>query len=267
MNDVEAREVIKELSRGYKARKKANSLYTQDDLIPPKIIDLYYRSVEKPYFKNVVNSYKKKYIYNEARVEKNFTIEEQNGLGEVYDYISNFDYDKNNFNIFVCAMLIHQKLYSKCPNTKFGGMLRSNQAIMKGTYIDVMPACESVKYFNSFILNSSFIFEPLNNGDIFGYIDGCIITVVNLIKAQPFIDGNKRTFRALLSLMFKKINIPPIYIEKDEREEYKKALLDAMINENYKSIIRFYYYKICDAIVELDINNSELYEEIKINYK
>lgn len=267
MNNQEAREMISVLSRGYKLRKKANNLYTANDLIPQRIIEIYNKSVEKPHFKNIVESYKKKYIYNEARVEKNVTKEEQAGLGEVYDYISNFDYDKNNFNIFVCAMLIHQKLYSKCPNKSFGGTLRDDQAIMRGTYIDIMPAIEAKKYFNSFIPNSSFIFEPLEKGDIFEYINTCIITTVNLIKAQPFIDGNKRTFRALLSLMLKKINIPPIYIEMEERTEYKKALLEAMINNNYNNIIRFYYYKICDAIVELDVNNSELRETTVISYK
>lgn len=267
MNNQEAREIISVLSKGYKLRKNTNNLYTQNDFIPQRIIQVYDNSVEKPQFKNIVESYKKKYIYNEARVEKNITREEQAGLGEVYDYISNFDYEKNNFNIFVSAMLIHQKLYSKCPNSSFGGKLRDNQAIMKGTYIDVMPATEAKKYFNSFILNSLFIFEPLEKGDIFEYINICIITIVNLIKAQPFIDGNKRTFRALLNLMLKRINIPPIYIDIEEREEYKKALLEAMINNNYDTIIRFYYYKICDAIVELDVNNSELKEDVEIYFR
>lgn len=267
MNNNEARELILVLSRGYKLRKKTNRLYTTNDLIPQSIIEIYNKCVEKPYFKNIVEAYKKKYIYNEARVEKNVSRQEQAGLGEVYDYISNFDYSKDKFNIFITAMLIHQKLYSKCPNTSFGGELRDEQAIMRGTYIDVMPADEAKKYFNSFIANSDFIFEPLKEDNIFEYINICIKTTVKLIKAQPFIDGNKRTFRALLSLMLKRINIPPIYISLDEREEYKEALLEAMKNDNYHPIIRFYYYKICDAIVELDVNNSEIRKETSIVFK
>lgn len=267
MNNKDAREMISMLARGYKTRKDQNNLYSSNDMIPQRIIQIYNECVEKPHFKNIVESYKRKYIYNEARVEKNVSKEEQLGLGEVYDYISNFDYEKDKFNIFICSMLIHQKLYSKCPNPGFGGQLRDDQALMQGTFIDVMPASEAKKYFNSFIPNSNFIFEGLEKGDIFEYINTCIITTVKLIKAQPFADGNKRTFRALLNLMLKKINIPPIYIENEERVEYKKALLEAMINNNYNQIIRFYYYKICDAIVELDVNNSELREEVAANKK
>lgn len=267
MNNQEAREFIEVLSEGYKKRRKNNNLSEDTDFVPVKIIEIYHKSVEKPHFKNLVETYKKKYIYNEARIEKNISREEQRGLGEVYDYVSNFDYEKDNFNIFICAMLIHQKLYSKCPDSSFGGTLRDDQAILKGTYIDVTPGIEAQKYFNSFIGNSNFIFEPLKDDDIFSYIKGCIIVTVKLIKAQPFIDGNKRTFRALLNLMLKRINIPPIYIEIEQMEEYKKALFEAMINENYESIIRFYYYKICDAIVELDVKNSELREKTEIVFK
>lgn len=261
MNNEEARNFISMMSEGYKNRKLNNKLYSNDDFIPQRIIEIYYKCVEKPKFSIIVNEYKKKYIYNEARVETNISREEQLGLGIVYDYIESFDFDKSKFNIFVSSMLIHQKLYSKCPGSSFGGSLRDDQAIMKGTYIDVMPASESKKYFNEFISNSDFIFEPLENNDIFGYIDRCIITITDLIKAQPFADGNKRTFRSLLSLMLKKINIPPIYIEESERSEYKKCLLKAMIEGDYQPIIRFYYYKICDAIVELDLHNSQIKEE------
>lgn len=267
MNNIEARELIAVLSKSYKKRKKENNLYTSDDMIPIRIIELYEQSVVKPKFKNIVDSYKKKYIYNEARVEKNITRAEQQGLGEIYDYISNFDYEKNNFNIFICAMVIHQKLYSKCPNPSFGGTLRDDTAILVDSIVEVPPADVAKKYFNSFIPNSNFIFEPLEQGDMIGYIDTCVITITKLIKYQPFIDGNKRTFRALLNLMLKKINLPPIYIEVEEREEYKKALIAAMRDDDYKPMVRFYHYKICDAIVELDVNNSEIQIEEDIEFK
>lgn len=266
MTNEEARLFISVISKGYKDRKRKHELYSSDDLIPEKIIEVYMNSVQKPQFNNLVDSYKKKYIYNEARIEKNTTKEEQKGLGEVYDYISNFDFDKDKFNIFIQSMLIHQKLYSKCPNPSFGGTLRDDQAILKDTTVNVMDAVEAKKYFNSFIASSDFIFDSYLKSDYFRYINECIILNVKLIAAQPFIDGNKRTFRALLNLLLKRINIPPIYIDLHEREEYKKALFDAIENNNYESIVRFYYYKICDAIVELDVDNSELNKVIKIDY-
>lgn len=80
---------------------------------------------------------------------------------------------------------------------------------------------------------------------------------MDLIKVQPFADGNKRTFRALLNLLLKRINIPPIYIELDEALSYKNALFKAIKENDYSDIINFYYYKICEAIViTLDIDKS-----------
>ena len=106
------------------------------------------------------------------------------------------------------------------------------------------------------ILNSDKIFNRLSENDVLGYINDCIIQTVDLIRAQPFADGNKRTFRAILNLLLKKINISPIYIEKYERGVYKKVLIEAMKSGNYEAIINFYYYKICDSIMNLDVNNS-----------
>ncbi len=80
---------------------------------------------------------------------------------------------------------------------------------------------------------------------------------------QPFIDGNKRTFRALLNLLLKKIKIPPINIEIEETSIYKDALLEAIIRNDYSRIINFYYYKICDAIITLDIENLTELEDLK----
>jgi len=231
---------------------------------------MYYDYENKSDFKKIISKFKEKYIFNESRIDNTDTEEEKNGLGEVYDYISTFDYDTQKFDIFIQSLLIHQKLYSKCPGKSFGGSLREGQAILKGIVYDVMTAEEAKKYFNGFINNSNFIFEPLEENDIFAYIEGCVKLSADLIKAQPFADGNKRTFRALLNLLLKKIGLPPIYIEPQEIGEYKKALFIAITEENYDSLIKFYYYKICDSIIELDISEKlETKDQkiIKLEYK
>ena len=269
MSNDEARDTIIKLAEGYKRRKKDNRLYSEEDNIPNTIIRIYYNSVIKPHFKKMVETYKRAYIYNESRVEEQLTKAEKMGLGEVYDYISNFDYEHDKFNIFVCSMVIHQLLYSKCPNKSFGGELRSCNAMLKDTNYEVINPEEAKKLFNDFIPadKNNIIFQPLVNDDILGYINVCVQTTVDLIKWQPFNDGNKRTFRALLNLMLKRIDIPPIYIDTKEVGEYKEALLDAIVKNNYKPITRFYYYKICDAIMELDVNNSEIKEEVELQFK
>lgn len=240
----------------YRLRKQKSSLYSSDDYIPQNVIKMYFDYENKSDFKKIISNFKEKYIFNESIIDNTTTEEEKSGLGEVYDYISSFDYDTQKFDIFIQSLLIHQKLYSKCPGKGFGGSLREGQALLKGISCDVMPAEEAKKYFNSFINNSNFIFEPLNNNDIFSYIEGCVKLNVSLIKAQPFADGNKRTFRALLNLLLKKIGLPPIYIEPEEVKEYKRALFVAIVENDYDPIIKFYYYKICDSIIELDISEK-----------
>ena len=258
MNDIDAREYIKIIFDCYKQRKIEHQLYESNNFATSAIIKAYLRYVEKPEFDIIVDEYKKIYIHNESRVEKNDTLCEKKGLGLVYDYINSFDFDKDDFNLFVTSLRIHSKLYSACPCSSFGGKLRDSTVYLEDTNIEVMDYKSAQRYFNSLILNSDKIFDKYHDNNLLGYIDDCIVQIVDLIKAQPFADGNKRTFRAVLNLLLKRINIPPIYIEKYERDVYKSALIESMKTGDYKSIIYFYYYKICDSIMNLDINNSQV---------
>ena len=260
MNNDEARVFIHSMMKGYKNRKDQNRLYSSDDFIPENIINTYYSYVLKPEFSFVINEYKKQFVFNEARVEPNVSKEEMTGLGMVYDYIQEFNFDKDNFNIFITSLILHQKLYSKCPNPQFGGTLRDCNVVLYDLPVDVPNAQEAIKLFNQYIATSNNIFEPLKAGDIFQYIDNTVILTTDLIHLQPFLDGNKRTFRALQNLLLKKISFPPVYIEVNERDEYKKNLLIAISKRNYSPLIRFYYYKICDAIMNLDIEKSEIFD-------
>ena len=266
MTDKEARDYIQLIFDGYKKRKSENHLYGDIDTTKA-IIESYINYVEKPKFAIILNQYKRNYIFSESHIEDNYTQYEQDGLSEMYDYIDSFDFKKDKFNIFVTSLVLHGKLYSKCPNPSYGGKLRQSTAYLVDTNIEVESPEEARKYFNSLIPRSDEIFAPLSNNDIFGYINNCIIQTTKLIKVQPFEDGNKRTFRAILNLLLKKINIPPIYIESYEINAYKHALLEAMKYESYDALINFYYSKICDSIMNLDINKSKITDKNDIDSK
>lgn len=94
------------------------------DVINKEIIEEYYKYDKKKYYEEILKEYKVRYIYNESQVEGDITPEEQLGIAEVYDYISNFDFDKDYFNIFVTSLVLHEKLYSKCPGKGFGGKFK-----------------------------------------------------------------------------------------------------------------------------------------------
>ena len=201
---MNSKEFLQRIEEGYNKRRN-NNIKDISMLSLKKVIEAYYTYVEKPEFSILVEEYKANYIYNESRVERNMTPEEQMGLGEIYDYISKFDFSRDNFNIFITSMIIHHKLYSKCPESSYGGKLRDSNVYLFDTNIEVVDYQQSRIIFNNYIPISDDIFTPLMNNDLFGYIDGCIKLSVDLIKLQPFSDGNKRTFRALLNLLFKRI--------------------------------------------------------------
>lgn len=224
LNNQEAREFIYQMMLGYQKRKVENRLYSEHDFIPEHIITTYYEYVTKPEFRILIDEYKKQFIFNEARVEKNTTKEEQEGLGKIYDYIQNFNFNKDYFNVFTTSLILHQKLYSCCPNPEFGGTLRDTDVILQDLPVEIPTAKEAKQKFNNYIATSNEIFKPLEQDDIFTYINQSVKLTTDLIYLQPFLDGNKRTFRALQNLLFKRIDLPPIYIETREREVYKDHL-------------------------------------------
>lgn len=100
----------------------------------------------------------------------------------------------------------------------------------------------------------------MNSYELLKYVDDCIKLKCQLVKIHPFADGNGRSARALLNLYFKIVGLPPVYVTKKEKKEYQaamaKAICDAEYNPDFTSINRFYYYKICDSIVGLDISKQ-----------
>ena len=265
--EIKTRDLIVLIFEGYLKRKEEKRLYQKDSLIPEQIISIYYETNRNPQFRILYNNFKRKYIYNESRIDETLTEEEQKGLEKVYDYIKEYDFSKQKFDIFVEGLKIHALLYSACPYPQFGGQLRNNTAVLKNEIIEVPTAEEAKRYFQSFVgkkLPEVDFSDPLS---IFNYINYCIYISTELIRNQPFPDGNKRTFRALLNLMFKQQNLPPVYVKTKEREEYKDALMKAMQNKDYISLNQFYYYKICDSIYDLDISEELKKEEEKVYSK
>ena len=287
------------MAEGYKMIYKKDKNFQ----IPRKLIQLYYDKIN-PNYNEIIYNFKKKYIANEALVEKNDTKEQRKGISLVYDYIQSYDTKNTKFDIFTSALIINNKLwqfrdekftedhskrkeqieklklsakenhsledYKKArelekelndlvDKVKIGGRFRSNdeQAQLLGLDIDVPSSFDAVTFMNSFITpeKKKEYEEYYNNDNIFEYINYCIRITTMMIKNQPFVDGNKRTFRSLLNLMFKVRNIPPVYIKPHERTEYKEALYQAMKYEEYDRLYGFYYFKICDSIYELDITS------------
>ena len=86
------------------------------------------------------------------------------------------------------------------------------------------------------------------------YLDRCVVLGCQLIKVHPFPDGNGRTTRGFINKLLEDAGFPPVYITLAERDEYHDAMGKAIGDGDYSEIKNFYRYKICDSIIELDIN-------------
>ncbi len=250
MSNKEAINYILDLYDSYNSEKAREELYRKGNDISENIIALYYYFVFKNNPRIVYGKYKRKFINNESIVEPGVTPEEKKGLGEIYDYLSKYPLD-NPINICQEATIIHRLLYSHCPNSGYGVGLREATAVLYDMPYEVPDARKAMQEFYSYACSNITYTE---DQDIFEYIDNCVKLTTDLIGIQPFADGNKRTFRALLNLLLKQVNIPPIYIRKEEREPYKKGLIKALCEKDYTDICKFYHYKVSDAIVDLEVS-------------
>lgn len=262
MTEDESTFYINMLLEDYERRKKENRLYETNDPIPKIIIRSYYECLESPDFETLVKHFRRKYILNENKVESVHEQEEREGLGLVYEYIQNYT-DVKNLNIYT-LLRIHQILYSKVPYSEFGGKFRIEPARIQGFGVDIVPydyiAREMAQlYFpvQALIKEGYELAQKKNIEKIIPYIDKCVELKCKLIKIHPFGDGNGRSIRAFINLLFKIANIPPVYIKNKEKDEYTKAMHYGVNENNLEYIKTFYYYKVCDSIIELDINYNE----------
>lgn len=256
-----AKEFISMAFEGYQKRKKSGTLYEIGKEIPCLLIYTYYSYIETPSFSEIYDQFKRRYILNENKLEEVHNKKEREGLGLVYDFLS--DFGENDWINIYLILKIHQILYSRVDYPEFGGAFRTENCFISSSDVPTTPydmiAPEIAALYPEFeelVKRTEKIKTNKNAVELIKYIDDVVKLKCKLIKIHPFKDGNGRTFRALVNLMFKQVNLPPVYVQKKEKEEYIKAMDTAIRLGDYSAIQGFYYYKICDSIVELDFNKQ-----------
>lgn len=253
--------LIGETFLGYKWRKERKKLYGTDNELPTKLIKMYYElKPDQIVFDRFKSAFVKKYIRNESKLENVHIATEVKGLEKMYEYVHSPEID-NNFDVYT-LMDLHRMLFSYSPFPECAGFIRNENVYLPGTgtelcdwrYIrhELNDVDEDVQYLRSI---AEEVKSSKDSSQLLAYLDCCVYINCRLIKIHPFMDGNGRTIRAFTNKLLEDVGLPPIYILERERGEYHKAMNEANNNGNFTDICNFYRYKICDSIVELDINS------------
>lgn len=265
-HEMDVETIIVSAFEMYKNRKSGSDKYNSYDNIPQNLIKLYYSEDNNhSSFVEIMTAFKEKYIIQESKLEGVHNIEEINGLGVVYDYIRSDEWYKCP-NIYI-ILAINSRLFSLTPFPEFGGTFRTNNCYIGDSNVQTTPYLEIPQTIQ--VLWSEF--DKLMNWGIelnknksidaedslIEYINSCLKLKCHLVEIHPFADGNGRTMRALVNLLFKIAGLPPVYVKRSERTKYLTAMGRAISDNDYSVINKFYYYKICDSIIELDINQRK----------
>ena len=278
-NGLDVPFIIQEAFVAYKYRKRNNRLYETDAIIPTKLIRLYYGlnpgDIE---FDAMKRNFIKKYVLNESRIEgiNDETIhgkEEILGLNEMYEYLHSDECEKY-FSVYTLKDL-HKKLFSHAEFPEFGGTYRNHDVYLIGSKVglcdysmiqtELYKLSPRIDWLHDY---SKEVKESGNVDQILDYLDQVVELKCELIKIHPFGDGNGRTVRAFINKLLEDGGLPPIYIKANERTEYHEAMNKA--NGEYPDdtdIKAFYRYKICDSILELDINERLRKEHVEVKEK
>lgn len=259
-NQDELVEILKGLFFDYIERRRTRQLYQDGKnglVVPKRLLMFYYQLDEnRRHLNQTAEDFLRHYIACESILEDAHLKYEKDGLKEMYEYLLS-DEINEHFDIYTLLDL-HKKLFSKAPFPENSGHFRNDNVYLPNTGInlsDWRSIWQEIKELDSDVQNIIALGEEIkyNPGHLFEYIDKCIMLKCHLIKIHPFFDGNGRTIRAFINKLFIDVGLPPIYISSSENDTYRKAMQKAIGEEqDYTSIINFYYYKICDSIIELE---------------
>lgn len=277
-NELDTSFLINQAFLGYKYRKREKKLYEKDGIIPTKLIRLYYNlNHNETEFNNLKKSFMTKYVKNESKLEG---INDENihskteiiGLQDMYEYLHSKKFDED-FSIYSIKEL-NRLLFSHVEHSENAGKYRTETAMIKGTPIDLcdysMIQAEIyflAEYVDNLRERGKRIRQENNVDKLIDYLEECVRLKCKLIWIHPFSDGNGRTIRAFINKLLEDAGLPPIYIKSTEIFEYQDAMKSAIGDNDYSLIQAFYKYKICDSLIELDINDRIKEEDENLNIK
>ena len=230
------------------------------------IIKLYYKVVDNNRYNELMKNFKKKYIFDEDSIDYDHDIKEHWGMRKMYDYITDHIHPEV-LSIFTLNIL-HHRLFSEVPFPEASNGFRQDFAYISGApfqlehhYKITEKMNEMMPKVNEIVKLGAKLGKQSDVDKIIEYIDMVVDLGNTLIKVHPFFDGNGRTIRCFMNILFKLAHIPPVYVGKQDKEEYLKAGNLATVDNYNDAIHTFYYRKICESLYEFDLKKHINFEE------
>jgi Fic family protein len=128
---------------------------------------------------------------------------------------------------------IHDKLFSKLSekyDEKRGGMFRTGSVNLRGTNVDVPSSYMVPQIMGNIAWRLLDTLKKSVNGNISNseYVDQINSCIYEMIRTQPFEDGNKRTSRLLSNILYQEKGLPYVLLPVKEWDNY----VDAWSNNN-----------------------------------
>ena len=257
--------LLSELHKGTKLPIDVNEVI--DDYSMHLLTVFFILNSSNKMFNYVERNFIDEYVRNESELEgfddKSPNVKEMRaGLETMYRFLCSPENDSTRGSTMLTDL--HEKLYSHVEYGRYAREYRTEPVIHFFGNVDVPEPRqiframlntdndfdklyeEADKIYNSEIEDRMHMINP--------FLERLMKYSVDVIKIQPFPDGNKRSTRGVINFLLQKAGLPPVYVKVSEEKAYKDALEDAMIRQNYRTITNFYKNKLCDSIEELVID-------------
>lgn len=183
--------------------------------------------------------------------EESENIVQVAGLTRVYDFVFSQDRQGNEEITIYDAKRINEALFSTAPCPEFGGRYReSNTLVLRAKFETAdyksVPAemLALGKELDAFLLAK-------DDMPIADYIETTLRIHHKLTVIHPFCDGNGRTSRAFVNLLFTREGIAPVLFKGEEKDLYKKALCAADATGDFAQLFELYFKGILQSYAML----------------
>lgn len=146
---------------------------------------------------------------------------------------------------------LNEKLYSCSPEPRFGGKFRTANPVVVGAKFETLDWHEVAPAMSTLYPEVQCLIDHIRDQPLSRFVEDVARMHHRLTVIHPFADGNGRTTRGFLNLLFMRRGLPPIYIKVSEKEEYQEALARADLKYDYNGLYGVIFRSILRAQSEL----------------